>query len=135
VALARISVISFWGYLADRCGPNRAWKSCGPDRPSRARRLLLTRPVSLGGPTKTNMNKKSERKPTIDEVFAALDADRIPDDLFRARSARMLQARLDESGRITLLKVVREHSSAAELFPGSTHSSACEICVNTVLKR
>ena len=81
------------------------------------------------------MNKKSERKPTIDEVFAALDAAKIPDDLFRSESGRILQLRMDKRGRITLPKAVREHASAAELFPGSTHSSACEICVNTVLKR
>ena len=28
-----------------------------------------------------------------------------------------------------------DDASAAELFPSPTHSSACEICVNTVLKR
>ena len=85
------------------------------------------------------MNKKSERKPTIDEVFAALDAARIPDDLFRSRSARMDErerlflrlskqpalnlgrldrdelyedpknATLEARGRITLPKAVREH--------------------------
>ena len=83
------------------------------------------------------MNKKNERKPTIDEVFAALDAARY--DLFRSRSARMDErerlllrlskqpalnlgrldrdelyedpnnATLEARGRITMPKAVREH--------------------------
>ena len=55
------------------------------------------------------MNKKSERKPIVEEVFAALDVAKMPHDLFRSKSVRMLQAEIDERGRITLPKAVREH--------------------------
>ena len=94
------------------------------------------------------MNKKSELKPTIDEVIAALGAARMHDDLFSLKIPRMLQARVYERGLGVddLQSRLKGHgirhevfsiddASAAEQLPRSTHSSACEICVNTVLKR
>jgi hypothetical protein len=78
------------------------------------------------------MNKKDERKPTIDEVFAALDAARIA-EFFRL-DVDDLQSRLKGQGiRHKIISI--DDASAAELFPRSTHSSAFEICVNVVLKR